>query len=500
MISIKLSTKKLLDIQADGYAFFLEENFTFSKELKEIAQAHFPALELLFKERKFTGKKNSAIVVPASSGKKIVHLIFVGLGSRKDKKFDFEYYRRAVGRVVRAAEGNMLSSVALTVPTASVLGVSKDYLAQHTATIAHMTNYHFDEFKKERLSEKKIELTISVSTADKKAFEKGIEVGEVIAQAVNSTRHWVDTPPSRLTPTILAEHATKMAKETGLKITVFGEPEIIEMGMGGLAAVAAGSAQDAKFIILEHKVSKSAPTVAFVGKGITFDSGGLSLKPANSMETMKEDMAGAAAVINAIGALARLKVKVNIIAVAPTTENLPSGTATKPGDIIRFYNGKTAEVRNTDAEGRLILADALSYTIKHYKPDFIIDLATLTGACDYAVGPFYSGMLSQHDDMAEKVLAASAISGDRIWRLPMHDDYEVAISSTVADMCNIGKTNYKAGTITATFFLKHFVGETPWVHLDIASNAFDVPDMSYYESGATGVGVRLLVDLVRSWK
>lgn len=500
MISIKLSTKKLLSLQADGYAFFVEEGFSFSKEFKELARDFFPALEELFKERKFSGAHGSCVVVPVSVGKKTCHLIFAGFGAAQNKKHDVEYYRRAVGRVVRAIEGHRLSTVAFQLPAATLFGVSKDYLAQHTATIAHLAGYHFDEFKKEKISDRKIELTIVVTAAEQKTIAAGVAVGEVIARAVNTTRHWVDTPPSKLTPAILAQQAKKIAQEAGLKITVFDEPEIIQMGMGGLAAVAAGSEQDAKFIILEHKVSKTAPTIALVGKGITFDSGGLSIKPANSMETMKEDMAGAAAVINAIGALAQLKAKVNLVAFAPTTENLPSGTATKPGDIITFYNGTTAEVRNTDAEGRLILADALSYAVKHYKPDFIIDLATLTGACDYAVGPFYSGMLSQHDAMAERVLEASTTSGDRVWRLPMHNDYEAAITSSVADICNIGKSNFKAGTITATFFLKHFVGETPWVHLDIASNAFDVPNTSYYEAGATGVGVRLLIDLVRQWR
>jgi leucyl aminopeptidase len=184
----------------------------------------------------------------------------------------------------------------------------------------------------------------------------------------------------------------------------------------------------------------------------------------------------------------------------PICENLPSGKATKPGDIIRFYNGKTAEVRNTDAEGRLILADALSYAVQHYQPDFIIDLATLTGACAYALGPFYSGMMSKSDEFMKKVEHASELSGDRVWRLPFHDDYKVAIKSAVADMCNAGNNRYRAGAITAGFFLSNFVGDTPWVHLDIAGTAFDVPDMPYYRTGnATGFGVRLLVELAVHW-
>lgn len=501
MIICRLSTHALLEQSVQGYAFFVEEGFSVDKQLAAIVRKFFPALKALCKERQFTGRQGSAITVPVMHGDTYAHLILIGLGSRNARKrLDIEYYRRAVGSMVRAAQKHQLSSIAVELPKAVLFGVSEEYLAQHTATIAHMTDYCFDDFKRDRISEKKLEVTLCINAAVKKSAHKGLERGELIARAVNRTRHWIDMPPSRMTPTILAQHAQAVAKECGLTATIFDEPEVIKMGMGGLAAVAAGSEQDAKFIILQYSAAKKkAPTIALVGKGITFDSGGLSIKPAQSMETMKEDMAGAAAVINAIGVLAQLKAPVNIIAIAPTTENLPSGTATKPGDIIRFYNGTTAEVKNTDAEGRLILADALSYAVKQYKPDFVIDLATLTGACDYACGPFYSGMLTQNDGMAERVLQASATSGDRLWRLPMHNDYEEAIKSSVADICNIGSSKYKAGTITAAFFLKHFVGSTPWVHVDIASNAFDVPGMSYYESGATGVGVRLLVDLVMDW-
>jgi Leucyl aminopeptidase len=271
--------------------------------------------------------------------------------------------------------------------------------------------------------------------------------------------------------------------------------------MGGLAAVGRGSDQDCQMVILEYKAKrKNAPTIAFVGKGITFDSGGLSIKPALNMETMKDDMSGAAAVITTMEVLAHLKPDVNVVALAPLAENLPSGKATMPGDIVTFYNGKTAEVRNTDAEGRLVLADALSYAVKHYKPDAIIDIATLTGACAYALGPFFTGLMSQHDTLVKDIEISAQRSGDRVWRLPLHDDYQIAIRSDISDMCNIGAPKYMAGAITAAHFLKHFVGQTPWAHLDIAGTAFNVPDLPYYKQGATGVGVRLLVDLAMHWK
>ena len=215
---------------------------------------------------------------------------------------------------------------------------------------------------------------------------------------------------------------------------------------------------------------------------------------------MKDDMAGAAAVISTMEMIAHLKPRVNVVAFAPLSENMPSGNATRPGDVVQFYNGKTAEIKNTDAEGRLILADALSYAVKHYSPDAIIDFATLTGSCSYALGPFFAGLMSQHEELTQRILSAGQRSGDRVWPLPFHDDYKPAVRSTVADLCNEGSSTYRAGAITAGFFLQNFVGTVPWVHLDIAGTSFNVPDMSYYRPGATGFGVRLLADLFMHWQ
>jgi leucyl aminopeptidase len=495
MISLQLSSKPLLEHAAQGYVLFLEENFTWSPFLQKIAATYFLNLEALFKERSFTGKAQSVVVIPVVHHQTLKHLIVIGLGMHH-KCYSLEYYRRAIGKAVRIAEQYMLTYVAIDVPDAQLLAADAVSIVEQTVVAAHMAAYHFDEFKSDR-STKTIEFTLCVN--DEVVVQHGFKRGHIIATAVNTTRHWVDTPPSRLTPTILAEKATSLARAHHLKATVFGEDEIIKMGMGGLAAVSAGSNQDCKLIILEYHVHEKAPTIALVGKGITFDSGGLNIKPSASMATMKEDMAGAGAVINTIAALAQLKVPVNVVALAPTSENLPSGTATKPGDIVRFYNGKTAEVLDTDAEGRLILADALSYAVKHYKPDFIIDIATLTGACDYACGPFFSGMFSVHDEQAQYVVEAAARTGDLVWRLPYHEDYETAVKSEIADLRNISKPAFKAGSTTAAYFLKHFVDQTPWVHLDIASTAFDMPNISYYESGATGSGVRLMIDVVMHW-
>ena len=511
MIKYTISRKKLLDSKADCYVLFVEQDFTFTKELTDIAKKYIPNLKAFIKQKAFTGSANSSLLINACANcfdTDVAHLLFVGMGGASEgKKLDIENLRRALGNVVRVAEKNKFKTIACKLPEAKLFGVTQEYLAKQVGTILTMASYHFDQFITQDACkfphDFKIELVLSDKATDsvKKNIKKGLSEGECIAQAVNKARLWIDLPPADLTPIELADAAKKIAKKHDLKIKVLGEKEVEKLGMGGLAAVSRGSERDCALVLMEYTTKKkNAPTLAFVGKGITFDSGGLSLKPSAYMETMKEDMSGAAAVIAAMDALGHLKPDVNIICVAPLAENLPSGKATMPGDIIKFYNGKTAEVKNTDAEGRLVLADALSYVEKKYKPDAIIDLATLTGACQYALGPFFCGMMSKYPKFIAQVEQAAKLSGDRVWNLPFCDDYKPAIKSTVADISNTGNKKYMAGTITAGFFLKNFVEKTPWVHLDIAGTAFNVPDISYFRPGATGFGVRLLVELALNWK
>jgi leucyl aminopeptidase len=415
-----------------------------------------------------------------------------------------ETYRRSLGTVARAVEARKGKSLAVVLPDSSLFGTDIRHCAQQTVTALTMAFYHFDEFitDQDRRLKNVAEIVLVCAAAQADAVRDGVQEGNVIAESVNLCRYWIDLPPDHATPAQLAASAADIAKKHNLKYTVFDEKQIVAMGMGGLAAVSKGSERDCHLVILEYSCGKKdAPTLALVGKGITFDSGGLSIKPAASMETMKEDMSGAAAVISTMRALAILKPQINVIGVTPLSENLPSGKATKPGDIATFYNGKTAEIKNTDAEGRLILADALSYTAKHYKPDAMIDIATLTGACAYALGPYFTGMMSVHEELVKRMEQAAQRSGDRVWRLPLPDDYKPAIRSTVADICNIGSPKYMAGAVTAGLFLQNFVGDIPWVHLDIAGTAFDVPDISYYRpEGATGAGVRLFIEMAMNWK
>lgn len=503
MLKITIQNKPIKDHQLQMRAFALEESATTEKEIKNIEKNCCPGLSSLAQQQNFTASSQASVMMPIIKEGGVSYVVVEGLGKKKDKSIDIETYRRAVGRMVRSAQKQKCATLIITIPAASLFKESIEYVVQQTTVIAQMAMYHYDTFFSDTQSKKKhlSELVLIVADEKVEKLKKEVEKASIVGQAVNEARTWVDTPPSNLTPVDLSKKAASIAKKYGLKIQIFDEKKIKAMGMGGLAAVSAGSDLDCQLVVLEyHSGKKNAPTIGFVGKGITFDSGGLSLKPAQYMETMKEDMSGAAAVIASMQAIAQLKPAVNVIGITPLSENLPSGKATKPGDIITFYNGKTAEVRNTDAEGRLILADALAYAVKHYSLDALIDIATLTGACAYALGPFFTGLMSQHDKVINDLKESASRSGDRVWPLPFHDDYKVAIKSSIADICNIGSKKYNAGAITAGFFLQNFVGNTPWAHLDIAGTAFDVPDISYYRSGATGVGVRLLTDFALHWK
>jgi len=504
VIDIQISEKPISQHITQCRVIIVEQDFNFDTALKPFVQELSVPLPALIKASNFTGKMMSSVSAPILVNDTISYLLCIGIGKRDaQKSLSIETYRRVVGKIIRIAEQHKWHSISLQLPPAQWFGVDDLYLAQQTAEIAKIAAYAFDQYitDPERKSHIK-EMVVAFHGHEKRDVEDGIARGKQVAHAVNSARHWIDLPPIALHPQEMVAIAQGIAKENNLKITVFNEKQINEMGMGGLSAVASGSERDAQFIILEYSCGdKNAPTLGFVGKGITFDSGGLSLKPAEAMETMKDDMAGAAAVLASLDVLSKQKAPVNIVGFMPLSENLPSGKAIKPGDIVTFYNGKTAEIKNTDAEGRLILADALSYAEKHYKLDAIVDLATLTGACAYALGPYFSGLMSQNEELVTKLMHASAKSGDTLWRLPLTDDYRPAIQSAVADLANIGSKRYMAGAITAGLFLANFVEKTPWAHIDIAGSAFNVPDLSYYRNdGATGVGVRLLVQLAMNWQ
>jgi leucyl aminopeptidase len=333
-------------------------------------------------------------------------------------------------------------------------------------------------------------------------LERYAQLARLTCDAVMKVRDLSVGPANIVTPTYLAETAREVADKYGLEITVWGKDELRTRGMNAILAVNAGSAQPPAFVAMKYTAAGARKTLAVVGKGITFDSGGISIKPADNMEYMRHDKTGACTVIGFVQLAAAAKLPVNVVGIFAATENLPSGTAYKPGDVFKAYNGKTMEIVNTDAEGRVILSDSLAYAAEQ-QPDAIIDFATLTGACQVALGDHATGLMSNNQTLADEVLAAGEVSGDRCWQLPLWKVYGEQIKTAMADVRNTG--GRRAGAITAGLFLKEFVGEVPWVHLDIAGTAYADSDQTYVapynpKPGATGVGVRLLWHFCQAWK
>lgn len=505
MITAHVSSKPLHEHPVEAYCILLPEDYTFEESLQEIARRWYPALETWMKKFRFKGSVHDQITVSGAEGPNPITLIFCGVGSRTAPRHErIEHLRRAVGAAIRIAERAKAKSLLLQTPSVDFYEVDGYVLAREIVTTLEMATYHFDQYITDETRKHPTDYTVTLWAPDRlhESYKVGIEHGSHIGYAVNQARHWCDLPASTMTPTHMAEHAARIASSHGLTAKIFRKSEIYDMGMGGLYAVGKGSAEECRLVALEYHpdTTEQRPTVALVGKGVTFDTGGLSIKPAARMDEMKDDMAGAAAVISTMELIAHLKPNVHVIGIAPLAENMPSGTAVRPGDIVQFYNGLTAEIKNTDAEGRLILADALAYAVKHYNIDALVTIATLTGACSAALGPFYCGLMSAHDALTERIIAASTTSGDKAWRMPFHDDYKPSVRSTVADLCNDSNATYRAGSTTAAFFLQRFTGNIPWVHLDIAGTAFNVPDRSYFRPGATGFGVRLFAELLLNWK
>jgi leucyl aminopeptidase len=332
------------------------------------------------------------------------------------------------------------------------------------------------------------------SRAGKEAARRGAERGRVVAEAQNYARELAARPANVVTPHYLGDEARQIGQELGLKVTILDEEAMRSDGMAALLAVAAGSAEEPRFIAIEHTPLEGRRPVALVGKGVTFDAGGLSLKTPENMQTMKYDMSGAAAVLGAVRAIARLQLPLNVVGLIPAVENMPSGRAMRPGDVISSRSRKTIEVLNTDAEGRLILADALSYAAR-YEPEALVDVATLTGACVVALGHEAIGLMGTDQALMDEIRAAGERSGERVWQLPLWDEYRELLKSEVADIKNTG--GRPAGTISAAIFLREFVGSVPWAHLDIAGTAWAEKAGPLQPVGPTGVGVRLLTEWLR---
>jgi leucyl aminopeptidase len=419
-------------------------------------------------------------------------LLAIGLGKREEA--DAERLRVAAALAAQEAGRLEAGSVAWALPEAGDDGAAAEALV--TGTI--LGSYRFDRFKGKGTGAEdppapRIESLTLLAPA---AVATAAETARIYAEAQNRARDLQSTPANVATPTFLAARAEEIAGDHGaVTVDVLSPEQIAAKGMGGLVAVNRGGGEPSRLIVLRYAGGGSGPTLGLVGKGVTFDSGGISLKPGAGMQEMKYDMSGAAAVLEAVAAIAELGLAVDLIAVVPSTENMPSGSAIKPGDVITQYNGKTVEVNNTDAEGRLILADALAYAVE-LGAERIVDLATLTGAVTIALGSTYAAVIANDDELAAAVARAGEQSGELTWRLPLHAEFKALMKGTVADLSNLASKR-KAGTITAASFLEEFVGETPWAHVDIAGTAWDV-GREYTGSEASGFGVRLLVELARA--
>jgi leucyl aminopeptidase len=415
--------------------------------------------------------------------------IVAGLGARPE--MDAERARVAAALAAKQAAELEARRVAWLLPETG----QDEAVAEALVTGTILGSYRFDRFRSVDPADPPPSAIESMTLLAPDGVAAAAEAGRVCAEAQNRARDLQSLPANVATPSFLARHAREIASaHPSVSTEVLGREQIVEKGMGGLVAVSQGTEEEPKLIVLRYTGGGSGPTLGLVGKGVTFDTGGISLKPSAAMHEMKMDMSGAAAVLEAVAAIAELALPVDLVAVVPATENMPSGKAVKPGDVITQYNGRTVEINNTDAEGRLILADALAYAVE-LGAERIVDLATLTGAVVIALGSTYAALISNDDVLAAEVEAAGTSSGELVWRLPLHPEYKELTKGTVADLTN-ASAKRKAGTIYAASFLEEFVGETPWAHVDIAGTAWDV-GRAYTGNDASGIGVRLLVELAR---
>jgi len=464
---------------------------------KEVDSMLTGAISKLRKTGDFDGKKGQQAVLYPDHGFNFERLILVGLG--KKSAFNLDIIRQSAGQSISVAKKFKLNSLTFALPE----NLPGKYTAPDISTAltegAILGDYYMGDYKTvENETKPLISFTIfDMDSKRKPALEKGRSLGEVTSWACNLARDWINLPGNVLTPTRLAEEAKKYALKYNIKHTALSPGEISKLKMGGLLGVALGSEEPCRFIILEYKGGKTSQApIVLVGKGVTFDSGGISIKPADKMEEMKGDMSGAAAVIAATLAIARLKLPVNVVTLVPTTENLLSGASMKPGDILTALNGKTIEVINTDAEGRLILADALSYASR-FKPKAVIDLATLTGACIVALGHVRAGLMGNDQKLMDRIKNAAEKTAEQVWQLPMDDEYKERIKSDIADVKNSG--GRPGGTVVAAKFLEMFVDYPSWAHLDIAAMDLEFNGKPYIPKGGTGFGTRLLIQLLRDW-
>ncbi len=465
-------------------------------DIAAVDKALAGAISQLISQGEIKGKLNEVTIVHSLGRLPPARVVVAGLG--KQHELSQDRVRGVVAETCRLLRQKGVARIATVAQGAGVAGITPELAAQAVTEGVLLGVYSFRKHitKEAEYGEINQLAIVTADEANLPSLVAGYRKGRILAEATNLARDMVNEPANCMTPTHMAEMAAKLAETCGLELNVLEPEQMREQGMGALLGVAQGSRQPPKFITLRYKGTDSTGIdVALVGKGVTFDSGGISIKPSEGMGEMKGDMAGGAAVMAAISAIAQLKPRLNVMAIIPATENLPGENALKPGDILTALDGKTIEIISTDAEGRLILADALAYA-KKLGARFMIDVATLTGACRVALGDICSGAFGNNQELVDKVIAAGAEAGELIWQMPMYDRYKEQNKSEVADIKNTG--GKYGGAITAAQFLAEFVGDTPWVHLDIAGTSLSEKEQNYLVKGATGVPVRTLVNLVLS--
>ncbi len=488
-MNFRYSGENLLKVKTDLLVVGAFKGEKFSGSLKSVDRALGGVLKSLSDDDKFDGELGKSVTVSSTFGKLgAKRVLLLGLGDKS--KFLPDTVRKA-----GCLTAKKLKDASTHETFAPEFSSGEGYIAALAEGVM-LGAYDFDKYKTKNGEESEIEDVVILSKDIKeRRFDEEIELARTISESTCLVRDLVNEPPVYMTPSRLADIASAVADEGEMKCEVFDLDEIKRRGMEGLAAVSKGSSEPPRFIHLTYEPRKKKPkaTLAVVGKGITFDSGGLCIKPADSMRTMKMDMAGAAAVLGIMKSIAHLKPSVKVHGLISTCENMTGPSAYKPDDVIRAYNGKTIEVINTDAEGRIVLSDALSYAA-HLKVDEIIDLATLTGACMVALGTYTAGLMGNNQKLIDRIKKAADGAGEKIWQLPMDEELRPEIKSEVADMKNVGSR--WGGAITAAMFLENFVGGTAWAHIDIAGPAYNEKESNWNPKGGTGFGVRTLVSYI----
>jgi leucyl aminopeptidase len=450
----------------------------------------------LLEPNDFRGRAKQTVLLYPRGAVAPRRLLLIGLG--KQAAVSAETIRQAGALIVQQAQA--LQAADVTAGTNGALPLEAALAAQAFAEGVLLGAYRFDRYKTGLTDEQTFtvaRVTVLTNVAEEE-IRAGLTTGQAIARGAAYARDLVNTPGAVLTPAAFGDEAIALGKRAGLSVTVLDKAQLVEGGYGGILAIGQGSVNEPRFIIMEYgQPGEGVPTICLVGKGLTFDSGGLSIKPADAMVTMKSDMGGGAAVFGAMQTVAELKLPLHVVGLVPAAENMPGANAVRPDDVVKTLSGKTVEIINTDAEGRVILADGLFYA-QRYKPAAIVELSTLTGAIIIALGAHAIGMMGTDQQLADALSRAGEASGERVWQLPLWDEYHEMIKSPIADIKNIG--GRPAGSITAGAFLAAFTGEYPFAHLDIAGTAFaDKPVKPYHTPGGTGVGVRLISEFLRTY-